>query len=398
MSKYGIPTLSNVSMADTEPQQNQIKVLFTWHAAVTSGNQHYVRHLASYPDLEIHLLIPPRWDESVSMVETRIAENEGFNTVIGEVNNPFKGLSFTYKYARTYLQEIQPDIIFMYEEPYSSVAYQFVREKTRCCPQAKFIFCTWQNILCKYPLRRRLMERYVFKHTDVAVAGSADVRDVLLHRKYKGRISTIPLALDPSDFPQADRDSIRRELGITDFTLGFVGRPEEEKGITDLFDTVASLKKRRIQILFVGGGKNEDKIREYAESVGIADRLVWLKGVKNSEVYKYYQAMDVLVLPSRTTEHWKEQFGRVIIEAMICRTPVIGSSSGEIPRVVGETGLIFTEQNVRELKDAVIKMMDNDALRKELAGRGYERVMQNYTWEKVAELTHAAILDACGRT
>jgi glycosyltransferase involved in cell wall biosynthesis len=398
VSKYGIPTLSNVSMADTEPQQNRIKVLFTWHAAVTSGNQYYVRHLAAYPDLEVYLLVPPRWDESVSMVETSIAGDEGFKTIIGEVENPFKGLSFTYKNARTYLQEIQPDVIFMYEEPYSSVAYQFVREKMRYCPQARFIFCTWQNMRCKYSLRRRLTERYVFKHTDTAVAGSTDVQEVLLHRKYKGRISTIPLALEPSDFPQADRGIIRRELGITDFTLGFVGRPEEEKGITDLFDAVASMKERRIQILFVGGGKNEDKIREHAESVGIADRLIWVKGVKNSEIYKYYRAMDVLVLPSRTTEYWKEQFGRVIIEAMICRTAVIGSSSGEIPRVVGDAGLIFTERNVSELKAAIIKMMDNGALREELAGRGCERVMQNYTWEKVAELTHAAILDACGRT
>ena len=58
-----------------------------------------------------------------------------------------------------------------------------------------------------------------------------------------------------------------------------------------------------------------------------------------------YREMDVLVLPSRTTPTWAEQFGKVLCEALLCGTPVIGSSSGEIPWVVTTTGggLVYPE-------------------------------------------------------
>ncbi len=97
--------------------------------------------------------------------------------------------------------------------------------------------------------------------------------------------------------------------------------------------------------------------------------------------------LDVLVLPSLTRPNWKEQFGRVLIEAMACGVPVIGSSSGEIPYVIGDAGLIAAEGNVAALRASLQRLAGDRALRTELAARGRRRVLERFTHEHVARQT-----------
>jgi glycosyltransferase involved in cell wall biosynthesis len=98
-------------------------------------------------------------------------------------------------------------------------------------------------------------------------------------------------------------------------------------------------------------------------------------------------ALDVLVLPSRATPVWKEQFGRVLTEAMACRVPVVGSDSGAIPEVIGEAGLIFPAGDASALAGCLARLQAEPALRAELAERGYQRVLRHYTQAGLAERT-----------
>jgi L-malate glycosyltransferase len=103
--------------------------------------------------------------------------------------------------------------------------------------------------------------------------------------------------------------------------------------------------------------------------------------------------MDLFVLPSRqvprSTLHWwypvgwKEQFGRVLTEAMACRTPVIGSLSGEIPYVIGDAGLVFPEDDAPQLAARMQDLLAQPARRRELGSRGRQRVLTHYTWDGV---------------
>ena len=94
--------------------------------------------------------------------------------------------------------------------------------------------------------------------------------------------------------------------------------------------------------------------------------------------------LDALALPSRTTPTWKEQFGRILIEAMSCGVPVVGSSSGEIPQVGGDGGLIYPEGDVGALAAARRRLGDDAALRAELGRRGRARVLECYTQAALA--------------
>ncbi len=98
--------------------------------------------------------------------------------------------------------------------------------------------------------------------------------------------------------------------------------------------------------------------------------------------------MDVLVLPSLTPPYYKEQFGHILMEAMSCEVPVIGSTSGEIPNVIGDAGLVFEGGNAEQLADMLSLLIENEKYRNELAKKGRECVIKNYTWDKIAKETY----------
>ena len=364
-----------------------IKVLFTWHAAVLQGNQNYAAWLAKNADLDVTLLVPPGWDESTSMVDAFVPVDANYRVCVEPVRNVCKGLRFFYKDIGRVLREVQPDVVVLYEEPYSYAAFHTLFQARHHCPDAKFVFYTWQNLICRYSLLRRFMEKYVFKYSHAAIAGSVDVKDVLRKRGFLHPIHIVPLALQPDDYPLIDRPSIRSFLSITDFTVGYVGRLAREKGIEDLLHALAKINDKPFQLLLIGGGEHADVMLALAERLGLGQRVRHIRYVPNADMYKYYQAMDALVLPSRTTPEWKEQFGRVLIEAMICGVPVIGSSSGEIPNVIGDAGLVFPEQDVTTLAERLSTLMADDNLHKKLSFAGRENVLARYTWEKVAART-----------
>ena len=378
-----------------------ITVLFTWHAAVLAANQKYLQHMAADPELAITLLIPPRWDESTAMVDACLPVDAPYRVRVDQVKRACKGLSFRYKNIRATLQEVQPDVIFLYEEPYSYVAMQMMYWQRKICPQAKFIFYTWQNLDCRYSFLRRKIESYVFRHSDLAIAGSQDVETVLRQRGFAKEIRRIPLAIDPADFPaatdDADRSELRRSLALNSFTIGYIGRLAQEKGLADLLHALSLLKDRSWQLLLIGSGTDAVELRQLAVQLQINERICWIPYVKNTEMYRYYALMDVFVLPSRTTAAWKEQFGRVLIESMICGAPVIGSSSGEIPLVIDEAGLVFPEGDAVALADRIKRLMNEPGLHRLLHDKGRERVLAHYTWEKVGQATAEIVREVSGR-
>ena len=114
------------------------------------------------------------------------------------------------------------------------------------------------------------------------------------------------------------------------FTIGFAGRLVPEKGLDTL---VAAVRRLRLgtELLVAGDGP----LLTWLESADLGStKLRVVRNVDHAEMADVYAQMDVLVLPSRTTPHWTEQFGRVLVEAMWCGTPVVGSDSGEIPWVI----------------------------------------------------------------
>jgi glycosyltransferase involved in cell wall biosynthesis len=108
-------------------------------------------------------------------------------------------------------------------------------------------------------------------------------------------------------------------------------------------------------------------------------------------------ALDVCVLPSRTRQNWKEQFGRVLVEAMAQGVPVIGSSSGAIPETMGDAGIVFEEDAVEELA-AAIRSTLQPSRRAEMIERGLERAKTCYSIDAVTNVLENALLQSVGQS
>jgi glycosyltransferase involved in cell wall biosynthesis len=194
------------------------------------------------------------------------------------------------------------------------------------------------------------------------------------------------LGIDPEHFQPGGDDGLRDRLGLRgQFVVGFVGRLVRAKGVQTLIDALALLSDQAVKLLVVGSGAHEQELRSQAHSLGLEDRIRWVPAVAHEGVLECMRAMDVLVLPSIRVARWKEQFGHVLIEAMSCEIPVVGSDSGEIPNVIGDAGLVYPEGDARALATCLEKLIADEPLRRDLAMRGRRRAVERFTHKAVAQ-------------
>jgi glycosyltransferase involved in cell wall biosynthesis len=165
----------------------------------------------------------------------------------------------------------------------------------------------------------------------------------------------------------------------------------EEKGVQLLIQAVAGLDGPWT-LRLIGDGPYLPRLEALSTKLGIADRVQFEPWKPAAEMPDHLSALDLLVLPSLTCRNWKEQFGRVLVEAMASEVPVVGSSSGEIPNVIGDAGLVFPESDVTALREALSELMTDPQLRAQLSQRGRARVLQHYTQQRIATETYGVYL------
>lgn len=212
---------------------------------------------------------------------------------------------------------------------------------------------------------------------------------------YRGALSVVPLPTDAQAFaPNRERgERERHRLGIPKdaLVIGYAGKFVEEKGLRTLWQafTHVARQNKDVHLALAGGGPLGEEIEAGAKKEGLSARVHNVGVVHSDALPAYLNALDLFVLPSETRSNWREQFGRVLVEAMACGLPVIGSDSGEIPEVVGEAGLIFPEGDVHALTNSLVSLLSDPALRAEYSRRARHRVLDSFTTEKVSSRHHA---------
>ncbi|HTW94427.1 MAG TPA: glycosyltransferase family 4 protein, partial [Tepidisphaeraceae bacterium] len=181
-----------------------------------------------------------------------------------------------------------------------------------------------------------------------------------------------------------DRAAIRADLGIDGFVIGYAGRLVPEKGVIDLIDALKFCPDS-VQLLFIGDGPSRGELESRGRALGVQNRIRFMPAQPAEKLPPLINALSVLALPSRTTPSWKEQFGRVIIEAHACGTPVIGSDSGAIPDVVGGGGLIVPEASPAALAAAIRTLLADPAQCRRLGAIGFKQVQTSCNWPRVAQ-------------
>ena len=278
------------------------------------------------------------------------------------------------------------DVVHAWEEPYIVAGWQIARGTQ---PGSALVFSSFQNQPKRYPPPFRWFERDCLARAAGWTAFGQTVADNLKDRPgYRGKpMRTIPLGVDLDVFrPDADAGRrVRGELGWREPgppVVGYLGRFVPEKGIELLTRVLDRLPAPSWRALFVGGGPLEGSLRAWASRH--PDRARVVTGVPHDAVPAYLNAMDLLAAPSQTTPRWKEQLGRMLLEAMACGVPIVASDSGEIPYVVTHAAQIVPEADEAAWVAALGAMLENPGLRHVNRERGLARARDVYAWPHVA--------------
>lgn len=390
-----------------------MKILVVSHTYIAPINREKWKVLAKYfSDVELKVLIPKKWPATLFQIDAGDLSKDNIKNCEFVLINTFKsGNEVLYGYnfisLIKLLREFQPDLIHVEQGDNAFSYFQLILLSKLFCRKAKFVFFTWVNWKNKWSLKYKLfwsfIEKFNLKNSSGAIVGNSDAAIVLREKKFvKPIITLLQLGVNQKYFEPAKNNEEKKE-----FKIGFIGRFIKEKGIFDLAEAFLSLKKLfpnlvipaiepgssnvknpKWKLFFVGAGKDKKNLIDYIDNNKLGFDVEILDPVSHENVGKLLNSFDIFVLPSYDTSEWREQFGHVLIEAMACCVPVIGSTGGEIPNVIGDAGLIFEQKNIKDLSDKLKLLMENEKLRKEFALKGYDRFKKNFSYEIIAEKTY----------
>ena len=390
-----------------------VKVTAICHAAVLGLNQWKFVELGRRLDVSLSLVAPEMWKEQhlghcYQLDRSNVAL---FPLVGARTTLNWKGMTHVYYTALfTHLRRFRPDLVEIDAEPYSLAALQATLYAKRL--GCRLVGLQWDNIFKHRRFPLNVIERFALRHANAMQAGNQAAAEVLRRKGFIGPIEIIGQGFDPRilDIPDSAREETRQRWGLDSFVIGYAGRLHPQKSVHTIFEAAAQLEGDW-QVLIVGDGPAREELVTHAQALGLTTHLeqtsnrlshpnrqsaignrqfqvVFTGALSHEAVPRAMKGMDVLVLPSITTPGLVEQFGQVLVEAMVCGVPVIGSTSGEIPNVIGDAGLIFPEGDAAALLAQLRRLKSEPDLGRELASRGRARARQEFSWKAVAERTY----------
>ncbi|MCB0182156.1 MAG: glycosyltransferase family 4 protein [Anaerolineae bacterium] len=373
-----------------------MKVLMLSKACIVGAYQKKLEEMAAIDGVDLTVVVPPSWDDPRGPTRLEKLYTKGYELIVTDV--VFNGnyhLHF-YPKLRRIVRQVKPDIFHIDEEPYNLATFQAMRLAQSV--NAGTVVFTWQNLLRRYPPPFSWMERYVLNRTDTLLVGNSEAADVWREKGYQGPIHHIPqFGVDPAIYYRRQRVTKKSKISVFKqrvarrptqpaLVIGYVGRLVEEKGLELLFLAASKLiGPWSLQVL--GDGPDRKRFEQMVQWLGISPRVTFDHKLPSTHLPHYFSGLDVLVLPSLSRPNWKEQFGRVLIEAMACGVITIGARTGAIPEVIGDAGLTFKEGSVDELQACLQNLLDEVSLRESLRQKGRRRIEEKYTQAAIARNT-----------
>jgi len=198
-----------------------------------------------------------------------------------------------------------------------------------------------------------------------------------------GKVEYIPPGVDTAIF-RPNPGSVRRSDQLV--YVGRIDRDSGWKGISTLLRALRllALSHPQVRLQMVGDGDAIEDYRREAAELGLTDQVDFLGRLDGTNLARAYQSASALVLASETAA---ESFGMVLIEALACGTPVVGTRVGGIPSVIEDTGggLVAPARDPEALAKAIARLLDDPAAAAEMGRRGELAVHQRYTWRHTAD-------------
>jgi glycosyltransferase involved in cell wall biosynthesis len=359
---------------DPLPLPSAMRVLRIYHGGRDYAHRGRDRALAAL-GVDLTLVVPHEWPDDA---EPRLSP-EPFRVVELSVSRAGDVNRHAYRDAhaqRELLDEVRPDVLDIHEEPVSLAARRWLAAAPADLPVVMY---TAQNLDKRYPPPFARFERDAYRRVAAFYPCSRQAASVLRGKGFRGSIEVLPLGYDETAFHGGTQARADDEV-----VLALAGRLVPEKGVADAVRVLAHVNASRpARLILSGRGPEEARARALATSLGVASRLELRPWQRAADLANLYRTAHVVLVPSRTTRTWVEQFGRVIVEAQACGAVVAGYASGAIPEVAGRAGVLVAADDVDALAEAVLALVsDADELAR-LRGVGVVEASER-TWRTVA--------------
>jgi glycosyltransferase involved in cell wall biosynthesis len=221
------------------------------------------------------------------------------------------------------------------------------------------------------------LTKLIWKNAIKTVALSNGLKDIALKTDPTLNFAVVYNGIDTTIFKR-----LKRKNESENVKLICVARLLKRKGIHHLLLALSQMNLNNVELLIVGTGNFENELKGLSAKFNLNKTVSFFGYCNNYKLPELYSGADIFVLPSLT-----ESFGIVFAEAMACGLPIIGTTAGGIPEVVrnGENGVLVPPGNVNKLKNALVKLINNNELRKKMGEKSIKIVQENFTWNKIAK-------------
>ena len=353
------------------------------HSCVRVTNQSVYEEIAR--NRTVALLVPDRWRDEYAPDGFKPVFAPGLAQTARSLRIALPGRPQRHFYVANpiaTLKHLAPSHLLIEQEPYSLSALEWGVSAARL--GVPFSLRVAENMERTLPPPVKAWTRYLLKRAQWVMGCGEGTRELMARWGAGSRSVVVPLSVPAWSEPNAPLE------GHAIFTVGYAGRLTKPKGVYDLVQAM-EMMQHPARVIFIGDGAERTPL---AATPGVTVQ----PERQDEKIREAYRQLDVLVVPSRTTPTWKEQFGRVIVEALWSGVPVVGSDSGEIPNLIETTGggRIFPEGDVARLADILDELARDPAQRATLAQAGQRAAMERYSPRAVAQTIETLLFPTQG--
>jgi N-acetyl-alpha-D-glucosaminyl L-malate synthase BshA len=231
---------------------------------------------------------------------------------------------------------------------------------------------------------------FIIHNSDKITANSNYTKNIVLSidNKAKNKVEVVPMGIDINRFKSEDNTNLKEVLGA-EYLILSVGRLIDWKGTKYLIKAMKEVIKKfpNSKLVIGGNGPEKGNLERLTEELNLKKNVIFAGYIEDIDLPEYYGFADVFCLPSINLNGQTEALGVVLLEAMACGTPVIGSDVGGIPDIIkdGYNGFLVSEKSPEGLADKIIELVSNEKMAEEFSINGLKIVKERFSWEIVTE-------------
>ncbi len=307
------------------------------------------------------------------------------------------------------IREHQPDIIHAHSPVLNAIAALVVSNRFRI-PVVYEVRAFWedaavcQGTASEWGLRYRVtrnLETFVFKRVNAVAAISEGLRSDIVDRGIPDeKVFLIPNGIEGDNASLPIRPDI---LGKPEApVLGYIGSLLSYEGLDLLLESLPRVLRRfpKTRVILVGGGPEADRLKALAQSLNVEGSVEFVGPVEHEEVFRFYDAIDLLVYPRRSNRLTELVTPLKPLEAMAQGLPVLASNVGGHKELIdiNQTGILFRAGDVNDLATRIIELLSDPPALRLVGATARDRVCRVRSWHTIAARYQDVYARAMART